>query len=312
MTVCLNEQVADYIAFHQKLGYKFKENAQALQSFARFAQARNESFVHTQTALCWATASEGSSQQSQARKLRIVHNFACWVNAIDARYEIPPRNALGSSSYKRRPPHPVSIPNIRLLMTAALGKEPVNTIAPFTWHYLIGLVAATGLRISEALALKLDDITADGLIIRDSKFGKSRMIALHPSAREALNQYLQVRHKEKITSEYLFVIATGQPPSVSYAGYVFALLAEQVGLRKKGASSGPTFHSLRHAFAIRSLQNLPSGADVSRHMLALATYLGHARVSNTYWYLESTPVLLHSIAHATEQTHLRRCGGGHD
>ncbi len=183
---------------------------------------------------------------------------------------------------------------------------------PFTWYYLIGLIATTGMRISEALGLKLDDIMTDGLIIRNSKFGKSRIIALHPSTEAALNRYLLMRDKKKITSEYLFVISTNQPPSVSYAGYVFSLLAQQVGLRKPDAPRGPTFHSLRHGFAVRSLQNLSSETDVDRHMLALATYLGHARVSNTYWYLESTPVLLRDIADATEQSHRQRCGGSHD
>ena len=135
------------------------------------------------------------------------------------------------------------------------------------------------------------------------------MIPLHPSAWDALNSYLKVRYRQPTGDDHLFVIATGRPPSNSLAQFIFRLLTQKIGIRKPDAARGPTFHSLRHAFAIRSLQNLELGADVSRHMLALATHLGHAKVSHTYWYLEATPTLLGSIAQATEQTHRDRCGG---
>ena len=114
----------------------------------------------------------------RARKLHTVHAFACWLNAEDPRHEVPRRGVFGTPSYRRSPPHLVSVPDIRKLLTAALSVEPVDTIAPLTWHYMFGLVASTGLRIGEAMALELDDITADGLIIRDTKFRKTRMVAL--------------------------------------------------------------------------------------------------------------------------------------
>ena len=205
----------------------------------------------------------------------------------------------------------LSVPDIQRLLTAALSTEPADTIAPLTWHYLFGLVAATGLRISEAIALKLDDITADGLIIRETKFKKTRMVALHPTTREALHRYLAARRNEKTPDRHLFVITTGGPPSSKRTRTVFRRLTEQTGIRKTGAR-GPTLHSLRHSFAVRSLENLNPGADPSRHMLALATYLGHAKVSETYWYLESTPVLLRGIAEAAEQAHSVHYGGCHD
>ena len=181
---------------------------------------------------------------------------------------------------------------------------PAGTIAPLTWHYLFGLVAATGLRIGEARALTFDDITPDGLIVRDTKFGKSRMVALHPTTRTALNRYLVARCKEKTQDEHLFVLGTGRPPGKTRASAVFLELAEQTGIREPGATRGPSSHSLRHSFAVRSLENLEPGADPGRHMLALATYLGHVDVSGTYWYLDSTPVLLRGIAEAAEQIHM--------
>ena len=193
---------------------------------------------------------------------------------------------------------------------AALSMPPVGTIAPLTWHYLFGLVAATGLRIGEARALTLDDITPDGLIVRDAKFGKSRMVALHPTTRDALNRYLVARRSETTLDGHLFVLGTGRPPSQTRVSAVFLELAEQTGIREPGATRGPSLHSLRHSFAVRSIENLDPGADPGRHMLALATYLGHANVSETYWYLESTTVLMHGIAEAAEQTH--KNGGSHD
>jgi len=312
MNIPMSDHVAHYIVAQKTLGYRYDHNESVLKSFARFAQARGEYFVRSQSAIKWATRTRSASQPLQARKLRIVCAFAKWMNVNDSRHQIPPHDVLGPSTFPRRPPHLISIGNIHRLLDAALGLGPTGTIAPVTWYHLIGLVATTGMRISEALALTLDDFTSDGLIIRNSKFGKSRLIALHSSTWETLSRYLQVRCKEPTSDRHLFVIATGRPPSVRYAHSTFRALAEKIGIRKIGASRGPTFHSMRHGFAIRSLQALESEADASRHMLALATYLGHAQVSNTYWYLQATPELLSGIAQTTEQTHRDQCGGDHD
>ena len=110
-----------------------------------------------------------------------MHKFARWLHAEDERHEVPPRDALGHLPRRRPQPYLISIPDIRKLLTAALSMRPAGTIAPLTWHYLFGLIAVTGLRLGEARSLMLDDITPDGLVIRDTKFGKSRMVALHPN-----------------------------------------------------------------------------------------------------------------------------------
>ena len=303
MTTTITEHVERFVAMKQKLGYRFTSNARLLRSFARFAEDRNETFLHSGTALEWASSTARTPSQ-RARKLHAVHTLARWLHAEDARHEVPPRDALGRRSSRRPQPYLVSTSDIRKLLAAALAKGPAGTIAALTWHHLFGLIAATGLRIGEALALTLDDITPDGLIIRDTKFGKTRMVALHPTTWDALNRYLMTRRREKTRDGHLFVIATGRRPSRNHATFVFRTLAEQAGIREPGAARGPTPHSLRHAFAVRSLENLDPGADPGRHMLALATYLGHVDVSNTYWYLESTPVLLRGIAEAAERAHM--------
>ena len=191
MTTAIAEEVARFVAIKQKLGYRFTTDARTLLNFARFAAHRNEAFIRSGTALEWA--SEAASQRQRVRRLHSVHRFARWLHAEDARHEVPPRDALGHPPRRRPKPHLISIQDIKKLLTAALSMPPVGTIAPLTWHYLFGLVAATGLRIGEARALTLDDITPDGLIVRDAKFGKSRMVALHPTTRDALNRYLVAR-----------------------------------------------------------------------------------------------------------------------
>lgn len=297
----ITDQVERFVAMKQKLGYRFTHSAWPLRNFARFAGNRDETFIRSATAVEWASTAGAQSQR--IRRLHTVHSLACWLHAEDVRHEIPPRDALGYRSRSRTQPHLVSIPDIRKLLTAALSVPPFGTVAPLTWHYMFGLIAVTGLRIGEALALTLDDITPDGLMIRDTKFGKSRMVALHPTTRDALERYLTVRRKEKTPDRHLFVITTGGPPCYSRAQKVFRVIAKQTGVRQPGATHGPTLHSLRHSFAVRSLENLDPEADPNRHMLALTTYLGHTKVSNTYWYLESTPALLCGIAEAAERAH---------
>ena len=295
------DHVARFVAMKQRLGYQFTTNAGLLSSFARFAEARDEAFLRADTALQWAATAP--SRGRRVKKLHIVHALAIWLHAEDTRHEVPRRDAFGPMSYRRPPPHPLSIPDIQALLSAALAMRPAGTITPLTWHHMFGLIAATGIRISEALALVPDDLTADGLVIRETKFRKSRMVALHPTTQDALDRYLVARRKERTPHGHLFVLATGRSPSRRAATKTFRKLAEHTELRARAVPRGPTPHSLRHAFAVRSLESLDPDADPDRHMLALATYLGHSEVAHTYWYLEATPLLLRGIAEATERAH---------
>jgi integrase len=187
-------------------------------------------------------------------------------------------------------------------MHAALELEPKRSIRPHTYHHLFGLLAATGLRISEALALQHGDVTDDGLIVRCGKFGKSRLLPLHPTTRAALNRYIVIRKKLGGKGKDLFVVTTGEAPSQNTVYIVFVDLLRQLGLRGPKGSRGPRVHDLRHSFAVRSLQGCGRDRNaVARHMAALSTYLGHSKVENTYWYLQATPALLRDIADANER-----------
>lgn len=158
------------------------------------------------------------------------------------------------------------------------------------------------MRISEALALKRRDLTDDGLIVRDAKFAKSRLLPLHPSTRAALDRYLAARDRLGAAGEDLFVVKHGRAPSKVRVYCVFVRLARALGIRGAPGARGPRLHDLRHSFAVRSLTACPSDRTaVTRHMLALGTYMGHVDVAATYWYLQATPILLNGIAAQAEQ-----------
>lgn len=173
---------------------------------------------------------------------------------------------------------------------------------------MIGLIAVTGLRRAEACALQISDITKDGLVIRQTKFFKSRLVPTSESTRDALDHYLDLRRRLGGDGEHLFVLSTGKPISPDVLSAIFIKLVRTAGLRGGKGTPGVTLHDLRHGFAVRSLeQAIATDRDsVSRHILALSTYLGHVGVSSTYWYLHATPVLLRQIATSAEALYMGR------
>jgi len=169
---------------------------------------------------------------------------------------------------------------------------------------LVSLIACTGLRISEALKLELSDLTEDGLVIRATKFQKSRLVPLHDSAIHNLHQYLVARCRFAPTVSTLFVSRSGGKLTYPTVNTTFLTMARSTGLRGGPGQKGCRLHDLRHTFAVRSLEQCTGDRrSVARHMAALSTYLGHAHVSDTYWYLQATPKLLGDIATAAEALH---------
>lgn len=299
----LMREVERYVVFMRHLGYKYESQKRLLQAWANHATAHGDQFVRAESIIEWV--SQTSSPGSIRNRFAAIHRFALWMHAEDPRHEIPPRSAIARANRSRPSPRLLTPAQVRRLMDAALLLQPANSITPHTYHYMFGLIAATGLRASEACALRLADLVPDGLIIRQTKFRKSRLIGLHGSTREALNRYLEIRKQDGGPSEYLFVLDTGRPPARTTLTHVFIKLARRTGLRGDLGEPGPRLHDLRHGFAVRSLEEaaMANRDDVKRHMLALSTYLGHAGVSSTYWYLEATPILLRQVAEATENAH---------
>ncbi len=298
----ISQHVKDYVTIKRCLGYKFAEQERMLLAFSAFAEAHGDGFITTDRIIEWA--SKAVSVHSSRDWFRTVRNFSISMHAENDRHEIPPRDVFGRGKRSRPAPHIMTPGQIEKILIAALSLPPRASITPYTYHYMIGLMAVTALRVSEATALLLTDLTSDGLVIRETKFRKNRLVPIHTSTRKALSEYLSLRMRIGGPDDHMFVISTGEPPDQASTSRAFIKLARQTGLRAGVGEQGPRLHDLRHSFACRSLEQCGNERDsVNKHMLALSTYLGHACLSDTYWYLESTPVLFRQIAKATEAIH---------
>jgi integrase len=295
----LSEDLDRHISLHHALGFKFRTQALLLRNFVAYAEARGDQAVSADRILAWAIGAP--SPEQRRNRLLEARRFAIAMHAENSRHEIPAADALGRGLFTRRIPYIYSPDDIRRLMAAAASLEPAGTIRPVTFTTLFGLLAATGMRISEALALRLSDITNDGLVIEKTKFKKSRLLPLHPSARRALDDYLAIRLRVATESAALLIGNTGEVVAYPTVISVFLRLTRSIGLRGPSGRRGPRIHDLRHTFAVRSLERCSrDAAAVSRHIVGLSTYLGHAHVTDTYWYLQASPALMTDMADAGE------------
>jgi integrase len=290
----LSEVVDRHIALHRATGYLFREQGDRLRQYARFAEAKGEAVVRAATALEWA--GEGPSTYTRQRRLKVIRRFALLAHAEDERHEVPPAGAFGRAS-PRRTPYIYTPDELAALLKVASELGPRDSLRPKMYVTLFGLVAATGLRISEAIHLNLDDVTNAGLVIRQSKFRKSRLVPVHPTTGRVLSTYIKARAEFTGADEALFL--SERHTRVRYHAVIktFLQLARGIGLHPGPGQHGPRIHDLRHTFAVRSLEQCATnGEAVARHMLALSTYLGHAHLYDTYWYLQATPRLLADVA----------------
>ena len=300
----LSDDVHRYVQRHRALGFKYRIQNGLLCNFAAFAAAHDDDVVRTQRVLDWA--GQAPSPQQRRNRLLTVRRFAQAMQAEDKRHQVPPTDAFGRVAFKRRTPYIYTDDEIMRLLKAAAKLTPKGSIRPATYTTLFALLAATGLRSSEALALTLEDVTDDGLLIRESKFRKSRLVPLHETVQRRLGEYLKRRAQVGTSSPAVFVSPQGAALSYSTVVTVFLGLVRAIGLRAGPGQPGPCLHDLRHTFAVHSLEQCGSEPDnVKRHMLALSTYLGHAHVSDTYWYLQATPKLMTQIAMDGENLHQR-------
>jgi len=298
----LSQLLADHAALHRALGYKFRTPGILLRNFVNFSELRGEHIIMTETVREWAQ--QAPSPEQRRNRLLTVRRFAIALHAEDPRHEVPAAGLFGGASHKRRTPYIYSPGDIRRLIDAAHRLGPNGSIRPFTYATLFGLIAATGMRVSEALAIRLSDVIDDGLIIAMTKFKKSRLLPLHPTTRLALDGYLANRLKVPSLSDVLFISHQGTPLAYSTVITVFLQVARSIGLRGNPGLRGARIHDLRHTFAVRSLERCAHDAQaVDRHITALSTYLGHAHVTDTYWYLQATPELMAHMAAAGEALH---------
>jgi len=298
----LSEVMTRYVDLHRGLGFQFRTQHGLLRSFVVFAEAYGDSFVRRDRALAWA--SDAPSPAQRRNRLITVRRFAIALCAEDTRHEVPAADALGRATFRRRAPYIYTPDEIVRLLQAAAALRPTGSLRPLTYTTLFGLLTATGMRISEALALHLDDITTDGLLIRQTKFQKSRLLPVHTTTKAALDRYLSMRTRLAAPAETVFVSSKGGTLSYNTAQSVFQQLIRSMDLRGQSHQRRPRIHDLRHTFAVRSLEQCQHDPTaVARHLVALTTYLGHAHVTDTYWYLQATPALMARIAEASEAQH---------
>ena len=295
----LSRDLARYVDQKRSLGFKFRSQHILLRGFVGFAERRGDRYVRSARVLAWAA--QAPSPEHRRNRLLTVRRFALALHAETARHQIPSGDALGRAIVKRRLPYIYTPDEIVRLLRAAAALEPAGSIRPIMYTTLLGLIVATGMRIAEALALQLDDVTADGLVIRETKFQKTRLLPLHATVRQSVDRYLVARREVVAVDRALFISTTGQSLPYNSVRYVFLHLLDRTGLRGVDAGRDPRIHDLRHTFAVRSLEQCRHDrAAVARHIVALSTYLGHAHVTDTYWYLQATPALMCQIAEAGE------------
>jgi integrase/recombinase XerD len=296
----LAEAVKEYLQLRRNLGYLLRVPGRLLHSFAAFAEREKATHITVDLALRWAQQPADARPTTWAVRLQTVRRFAIWLSTSDQRTEVPPTGLL-PYRYERKRPYIYSAVEItNLVHTAGQLPSPAG-LKGRTFATLFGLLAVTGMRISEVLALNREDVNlAEGILrIHRSKFGKSRLVAVHESTRQILADYALERNRvvPRPASVAFFLSESGNRVTEWTSRYTFAKVSRQVGLRAATKDCrhghGPRLHDMRHRFAVCTMLNwYRTGINVEREIPKLATYLGHVHVNETYWYLEAVPELL--------------------
>lgn len=300
----LQSHVEKFLAERRRLGFCDRNDGGTLRSFARHVRAAGHRGPLTVEVMAdWARRdSHGSSDpHTWARRLKKLRTFMRWLQQFEPRTEVPD-DAIFGHLPERQAPHIYSEQEIVDLLAGARRLGPAAGLRGAVFETLFGLIASTGLRIGEALSLRnLDvDLKAGMLSIHQTKFGKSRQVPMHPSTVDALRRYRRTRDLagESAAEDAPFFIGTrgrlrGLPLGDRQVHRVFGELRRQLGWRNRGTHHAPRIHDLRHTFVVRRIvQWQATGVDIDQAMLSLSTYVGHAMVTNTYWYLSAVPELM--------------------
>jgi integrase/recombinase XerD len=296
----LDEAVSDYLEVRRALGYKLTAHGTLLPQFVAYLRQAGAPAITTQHALAWATLPPRSMW---AQRLSIARGFARYMKSLDPATEVPPSRILRASS-RRVAPYVYSAAQIAALMKAATQLHPARRAD--TYQTLLGLLAATGMRVGEALSLNRQDIDFQhGLLaIHHAKFSRSRVLPLHPSTLQALGGYLYRRDRERppAPASALFAGKDGSARlAYEHVRAAFHKLLAQADIQPAGGRP-PRLHDLRHTFAVRTLTDgYQTDGDLHARLALLCTYLGHSDPISTYWYLTGTPELLALAAQRLER-----------
>jgi len=289
---------ADYLSIRRSMGYKFAYEGQLVGQFAAYLDAVGAERLTIAHALSWAKQPADAAPVWWAVRLGVTRGFARYLSAIDPATEVPPVGLLPEPSH-RIVPYIYSDADIARLLEAAGRLAPAHRAD--TYRTLIALISVTGMRAGEAVRLDRDDVDLDqGLLtIRNSKFGKSRQVPLHPTSVAALAAYARRRdeRRPRPKSPSFFTSAIGTRLLRDNVSTVFPRLVRETGLQSPNRRRPPRLHDMRHTFAVRCVIGwYRAGVDVERRLALLSTYLGHVDPSTTYWYLSAVPELLELIA----------------
>jgi integrase/recombinase XerD len=283
----------EYLATRRGLGYKLTSQGRVLAGFVRYLDDNGAPAITVEAALGFATQPAHTQPIWWARRLSVVRGFAAYVSAVDPATQVPPAYLL-ARGVARAEPYLYTPGEIAALMAAARGlRRPLQAA---TFETLIGLLAVTGMRVGEAIALRRDDLDTQAgmLTVHAGKFGKSRAVPLHPTAVAALGRYADARDAGRPRSRAvtLFVSSVGTALTYNTVRETFAKLADQAGVAA-GRKRRPRLHDFRHRFAVETLLGwYRNGDDVAARLPLLSTFLGHVKPTSTYWYLSATPELL--------------------
>lgn len=299
----LQARVDDYLAERRRLGFELHNTGLALARFAHYVdRLGHQGPLSVKVMADWARHDkwQRDDPQTWARRIKLLRPFARYLRQFEPRTEVPDESVFGPVP-GRVAPHIYREEEIVDLLAAARRLQPQGGLRPATFETLFGLIASAGLRVSEALDL-LDtdvDLKSGALTVRQTKFAKSRLLPLHPSTVNALERYRRqrTRHVRTTAGTPFFVGTRGQRLGHALGDRqvhrVFIELRERLGWVNRWAHDGPRIHDLRHSFAVRRVMLWQVlGADIDQAMLALSTYMGHAKISNTYWYLTGVPELM--------------------
>jgi len=293
----LSQALDDYLAVRRGLGYKLERAESFLSDFVNYVDAQGSCFVTTKLALEWATLPSDASSNWKAERLCVVRGFAKYRQAFDPRTELPCQGLLPFRK-TRKTPYLYSDKDIEELLNACSGI--CTPLKACTYATFFGLLAATGMRVGEAIALDRTDIDWRDklLVVRHSKSSKSREIPIHPTTSEALRAYARTRDEAfaSLRTPSFFVSLAGTRLFYNDVHRNFLALVSRAGLSERRPRR-PRIHDLRHTFALKTLLSwYKAGVNVESRLPLLSTYLGHVGPTNTYWYLTATPELLRLAA----------------
>jgi integrase/recombinase XerD len=289
----LRGSLEDYLALRRALGFRLKTAGRILEQFVSWLEERGAGTITTADALEWATLPPGAAQSWQSIRLSTVRGFAAYLHGTDPSVQVPPPGLIRRGN-DRATPYIYSGAEISAVIAAAGTLRPEFRAA--TYQTLISLLWASGIRIGEAISLDRGDLDpGQGLLtIRDAKFGKTRLVPLHPTAAAALARYSALRdeHHPRPAGPALFLSTAGTRLRHSNISLAFGKLTAQAGLARRSASCRPRIHDVRHAYVVHTVLGwYRDGADVAAMMPRLSTYLGHNDPKHTFWYYSDCRVI---------------------